>query len=404
MSHSDDYIQKMIDNRGIQARSDKSNDYRLSDIILNNSSKNRKNVALKSIEANNHQDDIWLEAGSIVKDWESAHNVRLRGRIKDIALYAAYIQLTLKRGFTRQDLQNRYSNYNSNYARRKMYLLQKEIGLLVPLKGRRSGRFQQYCISTELDKFKVEGSFRGITADSPEGEEQEGQNMKTLIRHLAATLSRRKPTFHKLHLYTALHRELYDDLHRWPIPSSRNKAKVKEFRLDRRRTVKFEIYPEGGTVIYMVSTANAYELHKPKGLVDFFSSLGEARSILKAECNDLHNIPEVTSWKLKFFDKDKTISVSELGKDIPQVMKFWSDEGIRVEHLGEVFQFYGKVMPETGPAFRLEVQSAVDNSENKDLTDTIITETFPEIKLKSALVDISKSINKIAEQLEKKAQ
>jgi hypothetical protein len=96
------------------------------------------------------------------------------------------------------------------------------------------------------------------------------------------------------------------------------------------------------------------------------------------------------------------ISVSELEKDIPQVMKFWSDEGIRVEHLGEVFQFYGKVMPETGPAFRLEVQSAVDNSENKDLTDTIITETFPEIKLKSAFVNIIKSLNKIAEQLERK--
>jgi hypothetical protein len=152
----------------------------------------------------------------------------------------------------------------------------------------------------------------------------------------------------------------------------------------------------------MVSTANAYELHKPKGLVDFFSALGEARSILKAECNGLYNIPEVPSWKLKFFDKDKTIPVSELEKDIPQVMRLWSNEGIRIELLGEVFQLYGKVMPETGPAFRLEVQSAVDNSENKDLADTIITETFPEIKLKSVLVDINKSLNKIAEQLEKK--
>ena len=182
----------------------------------------------------------------------------------------------------------------------------------------------------------------------------------------------------------------------------RNKAKVREFRLDRRRTVRFEIYPEGGTSIYMVSTANPYELHTPKGLVDFFSSLGETRSILKTECHDLHRVPEVNSWKLKMFDKDKTISVSELEKDIPQVMKFWSDEGIRVEHLGEVFQFYGKVMPETGPAFRFEVQSAVDDSENKDLTDTIITETFPEIKLKSELVDIIKSLHKIAEQREKK--
>jgi hypothetical protein len=392
----------MIDNMSIQARNNGNNGYILPSIIIDNSSKNKENVAAKSTEVNNHLDDIWLEAGKIVKDWESAHHAHLRGKIKDIALYAAYIQLTRKRGFTRNDLQNRYNNYNPNYARRKMYLLWKEMGLLVPLKGRRSGRFQQYCISTELDKFKDEGRFGGITPDSPEMEEQESQYMKTLIRHFVACLSRRKLTFHKLSFYIKLPQELYDDLYGWPIPSSRNKAKVKEFHLDRRRTVKFEIYPEGGTVIYMVSTANAYELHKPKGLVDFFSALGEARSILKAECNGLYNIPEVPSWKLKFFDKDKTIPVSELEKDIPQVMRLWSNEGIRIELLGEVFQLYGKVMPETGPAFRLEVQSAVDNSENKDLADTIITETFPEIKLKSVLVDINKSLNKIAEQLEKK--
>jgi hypothetical protein len=85
-----------------------------------------------------------------------------------------------------------------------------------------------------------------------------------------------------------------------------------------------------------------------------FSSIRGAHSILKAECHDLRNIPEVNSWKLKVFDKDKTISIPELEKDIPHVMRFWSDEGIRVENLGEVFQIYGRVMPETGPVFRVE--------------------------------------------------
>jgi hypothetical protein len=362
------------------------------------------NVAPNRTGVNNYaEDDVWLEANRIVKDWESATSHRsLRGRTRDVALRTAYIQLTKKRGILRRDLQDWYG-YNSNYARRKIYLLQKELGLLVPVKGLRSGRLQQYCISTELDKFKNEGRLNNIAAGSLEEGEHVGQTMNTFIRHLAAKLSRAKPTFHKLNLYTELPRELYEDLHDWPVPSLKNKAKVKEFPLGYRRTVKFEIYPEGSTSIYMSSTANAYELHTPKGLVDFFSSLGEARSILKAECHDLRRIPEVTSWKLKIFDKDKTISVSELEKDIPQVMRFWSDEGIRVEHLGEAFQIYGRVMPETGPAFRIEAQSKVENSENVDLADAIIRETFPEIKFKSAF-DMLHDLNKRVERMEGKRE
>ena len=363
-----------------------------------NDTNKANNVAPDRTGVHNHAgDDVWLQANSMVKDWESASpHPSLRGRNKDIALYAAYIQLARKRGVIRQDLQNKY-NYNSNYARRKIYLLQ-ELGLLVPLKGRRIGKFQQYCISTELDKFKNDGRLKSTTSGSVENEEHEGQTMNTFIRHLAAKLSGRKPTFHKLNLYTELSRDLYEDLKDWPVLSLRNKAKVTEFRLDHRRTVKFEIYPEGITTIYMSSTANAYELHTPKGLIDFFSSLGEARSILKAESRDLRNISEVASWKLKIFDKDKTISVSELEKDIPQVMRFWSDEGIKVEHLGEAFQIYGRVMPETGPAFRVESQSTVENSENVDLADTIINETFSEIKFKTAFDMLQARV----EQLERK--
>lgn len=81
-------------------------------------------------------------------------------------------------------------------------------------------------------------------------------------------------------------------------------------------------------------------------------------------------------------------------------MKFWSDEGIRVEHLGDVFQIYGKVMPETGPAFRIEAQSKVENSENVDLANALIRETFPEIEFKTAF-DMLQNLNKRVGQLER---
>jgi hypothetical protein len=79
-----------------------------------------------------------------------------------------------------------------------------------------------------------------------------------------------------------------------------------------------------------------------------------------------------------------------------------SDEGIRVEHLGEVFQFYGKVLPETGPAFRLQVKSTVKNPESKDLGDVIMTETFPDIKLNNALDTVLHAIKKRDAQIEEK--
>jgi DNA repair protein RadA len=389
--------EKIGNNTSTSAQHEKSTSLENFDNEIDNETKNKENVALKRTEVNRDKvDNIWLQAGRIVKDWESAHNRSLRGRNREIALKAAYLQQTQKRGIIRLDLQ-RWYNYNSNYARRKIYLLQKELGLLVPLGGRRRvSRFQQYCVSTELDKFNEEDR---NTRDSMDGSSVggDGQARRTLIQHLVATLSRRKPTFHKLHLYTALPSELYDDLN-WALPSTRNKAKTKEFPIEHRRSVEFEIYPEGTTAIHMVSTANPYELHTPKGLVDFFSSLGEARSILKSECNDLRRIPPVTSWKLKMFDKDKTISLSELEKDIPQVMKFWSSEGIRVEHLGEVFQIYGKVMPETGPAFRFEVQSSAEDPE-KDLTEAIIKETFPEVESSTAF-EMIHDLKKRVEQLE----
>lgn len=373
------------------------NNLKNSDNDIENELENNENVASKRMGvSNNNNDNLWLQAGRIVRDWESSHNRSLRGTNKDIALKTAYLQLSQKRGIVRRDLQNWY-NYNPNYARRKIYILQKDLGLLVPLSShRRIGRFQQYCISTELDKFheEIQNTRAGVDGSSVGGD---GQTPRMLIQYLVAILSRKKATFHKLQLYTELPSELYEDL-KWAIPSPRNKGKIGEFQIEHRRLVKFEIYPEGGTYISMSSTANAYELHTPKGLVDFFSSLGEARSTLKAECRDRHRVPPVTSWKLKGFDKDKTISLLELEKDFPQVMKFWSSEGIKIEYLGEVFQIYGKIMPETGPAFRFEVQPTVEDPE-KDLTEVIFKETLSE-KDASAVSERIYELQKRVERLE----
>jgi hypothetical protein len=153
----------MVDDKKTSVHAEESTSLKNLNNDRDNETKIQENVAAKSTEVNTLYDNIWLQAGRIVKDWESTHHRSLRGKNKTIALKAAYIQLTQKRGIVRRDLQEWY-NYNSNYARRKLYLLQKELGLLVPLSGRhRIGRFQQYCISTEHIIQNLElASFRSL--------------------------------------------------------------------------------------------------------------------------------------------------------------------------------------------------------------------------------------------------
>jgi hypothetical protein len=329
----------------------------------------------------------FAEAGRIVNDWESKH-CRLWGRNKEVASRTAMLQLKKKRGLTRQDLQDWY-NLSTDYARRKIYLLRKR-GLLVEITGRRTGKFKQYCISTESDNFKA-------SPQSIASEPFAINGGNSFIQNLAAELIRKKPSFHKLFLYTNIPKDLYGPL-KWTIRSPKNKAKVEKFPIDFRRWVEFSITPDGTTTIMLSSTANPYELHNPDGLVDFFAALGNARGILQSSCNEISRIPKENSWKLKMFDRDKTIPISELEKQTPQINGWWSDEGVTVQHLGEAFQIYGKMMPISGAAFRIENQTTVKESK-KNVTGTILDAAFPEITFKSALEELQ-DLRKRIERLE----
>jgi len=343
-------------------------------------------VAPMVTEVSSVEGQNFAEAGRIVKDWESKYR-RLWGRNKDIALRTALLQLEKKRGLTRQDLQDWY-NLSTDYARRKIYLL-RERELLVEIMGRRTRKFKQYCISTESDNFKASSQSNASQPFAINGG-------NSFIRNLAAELLRKKPSFHKLFLYTNISKDLYGQL-KWTIRSLKNKAKVEKFLIDFRRWVEFSITPDGATTIMLSATANPYELHSPNGLVDFFAALGNARGILQVSCNEISRIPKENSWKLKMFDRDKTIPISELEKHTPQVNGWWSDEGVTVQHLGEAFQIYGKMMPISGAGFRIENQTTVKESE-KNVTETILDAAFPEITFKSAfeeLQDLRKRIERL---------
>lgn len=341
-------------------------------------------VARKETEGEAEIVDPWRRAGEIVETWELQKNRHLTKRLKDIALKIAYLHVTKSRGVIRPDIE-KWNNCGGDYARRKIYLMM-EAGLIVPIQGRRRGRFQEYIISTEIDSFAHPDAPRKL----PDSDIKE---VNTFIQYLVGLLTRKRPTFHKLSFFTQIRPELYGDL-AWSISDPQNKSKVKKFRIENHRTVQFIVSPSGATAVYLESTQNPYSLHSPSELVQLFSDLGEARGILKTHCKGFNDIPPINSWSLKLFDKDKTVAMSEIEKEMPpSVLRWWSDEGVKVEYMGQAFQIYGKIIPEHGKALRFEVSSST--ADDKPLDRAIVEAIAPEVKFTSALDELEKRVSEV---------
>ena len=99
---------------------------------------------------------------------------------------------------------------------------------------------------------------------------------------LARELSGMDYAYHNIHLKTSLnYKEDYDILE-WSTPDVCNRQKIKEFRLEPRRSCSLVISPTSTVNIAIESTHQPYEFHTPSGLVNFFASCGQ---IWKYYCN-----------------------------------------------------------------------------------------------------------------------
>ncbi len=111
-------------------------------------------------------------------------------------------------------------------------------------------------------------------------------------------------------------------------------------------------------------SAQSFKLHNPKGLIEFFSTLGEIRRLLITEFqNSSYEIPKTDEWWLTQFDIDSTISISELKKK----KKFESTNvssslrnAIQIKMFGHLFYAYIKSMPYMGESFRFEKRLFVE--------------------------------------------
>ena len=110
--------------------------------------------------------------------------------LKKIAIEAYNIHYRENRGITREDLVNRFQ-YSIDYAKKIIYEYKCNY-LLIHLEGHKQGRFKEYFLVIEIERFlqkQVNNSGR---------QQQLNSSQLSVIQILVNGIIGRKPTFHKL--------------------------------------------------------------------------------------------------------------------------------------------------------------------------------------------------------------
>ena len=304
-------------------------------------------------------------AEKAVEFWESSNQgIKLNSTLKEIAIEAYKIHYIKNRGITMEDVAQKKTKWSVSYVKRMLYECQK-IKLLVPLEGHKQGRFNEYFLTTEIGKFlekqeqqKRKGSQQSLNS-----------NELSVIQILINEITGRKPTFHKflIHFNTLPLDEKFefDEVYQslltkdnWIEKSKNNKAKVKCFRLEDKRSCTIQVYPKGIVIVMVECSYRPFKLHDEEGSQEFWKSIGKIELLLGQEFGQTAILPPSGQWLLKAYDRDVTIPESDLVKKYPSITHWYSKEGIQLRALGRVFQIYGKIMPICGKCLRIEERAS----------------------------------------------
>ena len=153
------------------------------------------------------------------------------------------------------------------------------------------------------------------------------------------------------------------------LKSSKNKTKISTFKLEDRRNCTLNISKNGTVMTSIECTTNQYKLHTYEGIAELFNSCGQVLSILQQEaCNRLNVVPHPIDWRIVQFDNDKTISISELKKEYPNI-NWHSKAALTMRDISAAFRIYVKEMPEQGSCLRAELNNSFKDS--KTLSEKI---------------------------------
>lgn len=269
------------------------------------------------------------------------------------------------RGLIRQDLLD--LDYKKTYAKKILFECQRS-KLLIPLDGYNKGRFKEYFLSTEIERFL-----------DRKGDKQSESKLDhaslTVIQILVNEITGRKPQFHKFVMHIKMYepltatieeveefKQIYLSLSSnkdWILKSTKNKAKVKQFRLEHKRSCTFQVYPNGKVIVMVECSYRQFNLYDTDGCREFFETVGKISYILSQEFNGSSVVPPTGEWLLKQYDRAITLPTSELEEKHPYITHWYSKEGIKIKALGRVFQIYGKIMPICGKCLRLEDSASI---------------------------------------------
>jgi hypothetical protein len=321
-----------------------------------NASDDKSSAAITAVAIN-----IDEHATKAIEFWKSENpGVEVNSTLKEIAIEAYKIHYIEKRGITRVDLVNRLK-YSEKYAKKLLYECQSN-KLLVPLEGRKQGRFNEYFLTTEIDKFLERQKQQKRNGSKQPVDYKELSVIQIIINEI----TQRKPTIHKIFIHfktLPLEKDVtFDDAiyqsllakDNWIVKSKENKAKVKSFNLESKRSCTIQVYPLGKIVVMIQCSYRPFKLHDVEGSQEFWKSIGKIEFLLGQEFRQTVILPPSGQWLLKGYDRDVTIPESELVKKYPYFTHWYSKEGIQLRALGRVFQIYGKIMPICGKCLRFE--------------------------------------------------
>ncbi|MFZ0513276.1 MAG: hypothetical protein WAM14_16835 [Candidatus Nitrosopolaris sp.] len=185
-------------------------------------------------------------------------------------------------------------------------------------------------------------------------EQHKAQNLLDALRLVCQS----PPYIHKLQLRLSIDTRYYNDIQR---DSSRcNREKKHEGRIG-TAVVKYSIYPNGTTMVYVACSNNPFKLEDE---ITLYSFLGQVRDRLLYFVTDPHErtVPPLAEWILTGWDLNKDIAVTD--------MLQLSAPNIQLKEANRVFRLYIKSLGDEA-VYRAE-ESVKMRSSIGDALHTII--------------------------------